>query len=281
MSGFSPSWLALREPADHDARDPELEDLVAGRLGERDNAMVLDLGCGSGSNLRALAPALPDHQFWRLVDHDAALLEAARDRLESWADASERKSGGDLHLQKGEKHIRVAFEQADLRSGVAALLSPTPDLVTAAALFDLVSASWMDGFARDLAACGAPLYAVLTYDGREIWRPEHPLDERILAAFHRHQGRDKGFGPAAGPGSVAALAAAFGRVGYAVATADSAWVLGPQQSELIRELAAGIAQAAVETGDVTPGEAQGWAQARAGASRVLVGHEDLFATPPR
>jgi hypothetical protein len=281
MSGFSPTWLALREPADHAARDPGLEDLVAGRLGERDNAMVLDLGCGSGSNLRALAPALPDHQFWRLVDHDVALLDVARDRLESWADASDRKSGGELHLQKGEKHIRVGFEQADLRSGVGRLLSPTPDLVTASALFDLVSASWMDGFARDLAACGAPLYAVLTYDGREIWRPEHALDDRIFAAFHRHQGRDKGFGPAAGPGSVEALAAAFRAAGYAVATEDSAWVLGPEQSGLIAELAAGIAQAAVETGDVTDVEAQAWAQARAEAKRALVGHHDLFAIPPR
>ena len=37
-------------------------------------ATVVDLGCGTGSNLRALAPPCPRRQSWRLVDRDPALL---------------------------------------------------------------------------------------------------------------------------------------------------------------------------------------------------------------
>ena len=74
MSGFSAEWLALREPADQRARNSDLLGALTRRFAGRDTLSVVDLGCGAGSNLRALAPALPRRQRWRLVDHDAALL---------------------------------------------------------------------------------------------------------------------------------------------------------------------------------------------------------------
>jgi len=53
MSGFSPEWLTLREPADHRARDPMLALKVADRLQKLPRITVTDLGCGTGSNIRA------------------------------------------------------------------------------------------------------------------------------------------------------------------------------------------------------------------------------------
>ena len=83
MTGFSPEWLALREPADHRARHQALQQQVCTRLevlarAEHRAVRIIDLGCGSGSNLRALAGSLPDQQHWTLVDYDPLLLEAAR-----------------------------------------------------------------------------------------------------------------------------------------------------------------------------------------------------------
>ena len=40
--------------------------------------------------------------------------------------------------------------------------------------------------------------AVLTVDGRRDWTPALPADERLLAAFRRHQAGDKGFGASLG-----------------------------------------------------------------------------------
>ncbi len=74
MSGFSADWLALREPVDALARNQELTaQLIAWRR-QPGFLSVLDLGSGTGANLRFLAPWLSDQQYWRLVDADPILL---------------------------------------------------------------------------------------------------------------------------------------------------------------------------------------------------------------
>ena len=279
MSGFSPDWLALREPADHAARDGGLAAALAARFAGRDAARIVDLGCGAGSNLRALMPYLPGRQHWTLVDWDPALLAAARERLAAWSDAATAE-GEALRIEKDGRVATVTFRQADLTRDLPACLEPTPDLVTAAALFDLVSAGWIATFAGELSARRVPLYTVLTYDGTERWSPPHPLDEAVLAAFHAHQGGDKGFGPAAGPKAGAALEHAFAAAGYTVDTAASPWRLGDESRALVGELAAGIAAAAVEAGGVSAADGAAWALARRAASAV-VGHVDILAWPRR
>jgi hypothetical protein len=245
---FDSAWLDLREPADRAARDPGLLGAAAAWLGGVAAPVALDLGCGTGAMVRALAaPGLR----WRLVDHDAALLgEAAR------------RCGG------------VAVEARDLRDLDAIGLGGVR-LVTASALLDLVSAGWLAAFAGRLAAAGAGFYATLVYDGTMTWAPARPEDGAVRAAFNAHQGRDKGFGPALGPAAGAAAAAALAARGFAVRSAASPWQLGPADADLMAALAQGIA-AAAEEGGVS---AAAWAQARRAASGCSIGHVDLLALP--
>src|SRR5688572_23759953 len=104
MSGFSADWLALREPADHRARDAGLLRALADWAEQRGDLTVLDLGCGAGSNARAMIPHLRGTQHWRLVDYDRALLETARETLA--AESAE-------HLRA----MTVRIEEADLSRG--------------------------------------------------------------------------------------------------------------------------------------------------------------------
>ncbi|WP_457106209.1 class I SAM-dependent methyltransferase [Methylobacterium sp. P5_C11] len=287
MSGFSSEWLALREPADLRARDPALVEALAGilaaRLAEgshRAGALaVVDLGCGTGSNLRAMAPKLGPRQAWTLVDNDRTLLAAAREALSAWADRSETLAE-QLVLEKGGRAITVSFAACDLSADLGRILDPTPDLVTAAALFDLVAQDWLDRFAATVAASGAIFYTALSYDGFEEWQPPHPADAALQAAFLAHQARDKGFGAALGPDATAALARAFGRAGYAVRTAASPWRLGREDEGLIRQLRDGKARAVAETGLVPAEAIAAWTGARsAPGTGAVVGHLDLLAAP--
>ena len=278
MAGFSPEWLALREPADHAARNPQVLAAVGSYFADRASVSVLDLGCGAGSNLRATYTALPDRQHWTLVDHDAELLAFARQRLTDWADEA-REQGEELVLAKGDKTITVDTRKVDLNTDLEWVLGWQPDLVTAAALFDLVSRRWIERFVAALASQHLPLYAVLTYDGRETWQPEHPADTGIHAAFTDHQHGDKGFGPAAGPKACEIMAEAFRKSGFAVSSGDSNWLLDAKRRPLQEALAEGIAAAVGETGRLDPKAIADWLAARREAQSAMIGHQDLWARP--
>ncbi|HEV7260560.1 MAG TPA: SAM-dependent methyltransferase [Bosea sp. (in: a-proteobacteria)] len=278
MGGFSPEWLALREPADHAARNPQVLAAVGAHFAAKASLTVVDLGCGAGSNLRGSYAALPARQHWTLVDLDARLLAATRETLAGWADEA-REQGEELVLAKGEHIITVDTRQADLNKDLEWILGWQPDLVTAAALFDLASKRWIERFVAALTSQRLPLYTVLTYDGRETWQPSHPADAAMLAAFKHHQRSDKGFGPAAGPDATEFMAEAFRKSGFAVSTGDSAWQLDGRQGELRQALAQGIADAVLETGQVDPATVGDWLAAKAGNTTALIGHFDLWARP--
>lgn len=279
--GFGADWLDLREAADHAARDQDLACALGAAFAGREAIEVADLGCGTGSNLRALAPVLPAgrRQHWRLVDQDAALLLAARERLAAWADRADADGGGRrLRLEKAGREVEVSFARLDLAEDLDGALAPAPDLVAAAALFDLVSVAWIGELARAVARRRAAFHAALTYDGSEEWQPSHPADQAVHAAFLAHQARDKGFGPAAGAEAPAALARAFRAMGYVVEVGHSPWRLGRADGALVRELAQGIAAAARETGlpDLVVAE---WLEARVRGASCVIGHVDLLALP--
>jgi SAM-dependent methyltransferase len=279
MSGgtFETRWLDLREPVDHRSRNEELARMLARQFASRPFTTVLDLGCGTGSNLRATAPLLGPHQHWMLVDHDEALLEAALDRLSAWAGTAERR-GADLALSKGGKEILVRLRCIDVGQDLETAFATGVHLVTASALFDLGSADFIAGVAAAVARSRAAFYTVLTYNGRQRWTPKHEVDAAMVSAFRAHQAGDKGFGAAAGPMAPALLTAAFDAAGYTVSEGDSGWHLEAGDEALIGELAAGFAASVRETRLVPERKVDDWLTvSRTGA---LVGHTDTLALPP-
>ncbi|MEQ1653503.1 MAG: class I SAM-dependent methyltransferase, partial [Hyphomicrobium sp.] len=247
MTGFSREWLDLRESADRSARNRGIASAVSARFALRDSISVVDLGCGTGANLRATASLLPNRQSWLLVDSDPALLSAAHDALSRWADKAEATGDG-IHLVKGHADITVTFAAIDLGKHLDQVLQGAPALVTASALFDLTSEDFIRKMARSCAEIKAAFYTVLTYNGVQRWTPHRPADNQIAGAFHRHQLTDKGFGPAAGPMAAEMLADQFRLNGYMVLEGDSPWDLGRNDRMLIEELMRGQAMAAGETG---------------------------------
>lgn len=289
MNTFSTDWLSLRESVDHRSRNTLLQKQVIDYLQQRagsknDPIQIIDLGSGTGSNLRALAPLISHNQTWTLIDYDALLLNAARQKLCIWADqiiheaeshdSANNSTIAPVTLIKNQRQITVHFLQKDLANDLQAALSEPADLITAAAFFDLVALEWLVQFCKELQT---PLYTVLTYNGSEKWHPSEPWDTEILKAFHTHQGSDKGFGPAAGPLALNALEQLLKQRGFLVATGTSPWVLGPDDILLIQELAAGTARAAAETTLVTHEIAEQWRERRAQSQQCEIGHDDLFA----
>jgi hypothetical protein len=256
MTGFRADWLALRNPADARARNRGLMAELAAHFAGRPPPRVLDLGAGTGATMGAMAPHLPKGQCWRLVDSDPELLSHAVP-----------PDGAGMEPVP-----------ADLADAPEALFDPVPDLLTASALFDLAAAPWIDRIVTLAARHRVPVYAALSYDGRECWSPPHRLDAAALTAFHADQMTDKGLGgPALGPDAHAYLADRLDRAGYRVLTAPSDWELSaPRDSRLIAALAQGTGSA------IRPflgRETDLWLDARLAARSVRIGHRDLLALP--
>ena len=278
MSGFSPNWLALREQADHRSRAPHLAFKIAAKLAGFVNARIVDLGCGTGSNLRALAPILSNDQYWHLVDYSDDLLAHARILLREWADYAETTSEG-MTLYFDEKIIHVRFSNFDLKDGITGLLTPRPDLVTSSAFFDLISEDWIKTMAADIAKQNILFHTVLSYDGRIQWFPSHHLDQPVQEAFNQDQQSDKGFGPASGPESTNVLIKAFENQEYNCETADTPWIIHRNdEPDLLQALGTGIGEAV--TSKLPIADMQEWTSALEQRRSVLIGHRDLYACPP-
>jgi hypothetical protein len=265
MSGFSSSWLTLRETYDKRARNAAVLDAVAAWAAGRGSVAAVDLACGLGSTLRAVGERLPRRQSWRMVDNDLSLLA--------------RTAG----LAR-PPDLTVTAVPVDLARDLEAALDGPVELVTTSALLDLVSHDWLDRLVTETAARRLPVYAALSYDGLATLDPVDPLDSAVIDAVNQHQRGDKGFGPALGPEAAAAAPAGFEAVGYDVTQGASDWVFGPKDAEIQSEVLTGWAVAAREIGASSIGDIIGWLARRrdliaAGRSAMRVGHVDFFARP--
>jgi SAM-dependent methyltransferase len=265
----SPDWLALREPADAAARATELVARVRRVLPARRPVVVHDLGCGTGSMARWLAPLLPGPQHWVMYDRDADLLaRAAVDVPPLTADGSR------VTVETRQRDI-TRLGQRDL--GAASL-------ITASALLDMLTAAEVERIARCCVEAGCVALLTLSVIGDISLSPSDPLDAVIASAFNEHQRRGEGDGRLLGPDAVGFAADMFARLGAEVVVAASPWQLGASEAGLSTEWFKGWVGAACEQRPELIASTHAYveqrlADAAAGRLRVTVRHHDLLAVP--
>jgi hypothetical protein len=265
MSGFSASWLALRQPYDLRARNPDVLEAVSAMMRQHNALQIADLACGTGSTLLALSPRVSVPQAWRLIDNDPALLAVAA-QLPT------------------PPHITIAPQLKDLRSDLDAILVEQTDLLTTSALLDLVSETWLEKLLQAVADHSTAFYAALSYNGVIDFYPRDPLDAAVVAAVNAHQRTDKGFGAALGPAAADVAIKRLDTLGFRVVHGRSDWTMGPDDRAMQMELLQGWANAAREMASMEAAEIEIWLTRRraavaAGASSIRVGHVDFFAEP--
>lgn len=271
---YAPEWLELREGADAAARAAELIEPLRRRLADParpiGQAIVIrDLGCGSGSMGRWLAPRLDGPQHWVLHDHDPDLLDLAAERMPTTA------ADGSL--------VTVETVRGDVTGLTAENLAGT-SLVTASALLDLFTREEVDALAAACARAGCPALLALSVMGRVELEPADPLDAEITAAFNAHQRREDHGRRLLGPDAVTAACEAFDQLDTTVRVHSSPWQLDADRAALTAEWLRGWTGAAVEQRPDLAVRAEEYLRRRlesceAGELRAVVHHSDLLALP--
>ena len=283
--GFSESWLELREPADHAARSTALLDKLVHWRKSHDTLRIVELGAGTGSNLRYLMPALGHDQHWLLMDNDAALLDNLPKLLQHFSDTHDAQltQGSDcLVIKHPDFSARITSRVIDLASQLDQLMQQEIHLLTASALLDLTSAKWLDQLAsiadRQRCAC---LFA-LNYNGTIAWQPASASDDVVSRLLNLHQSGDKGFGPALGPTAGSYFANQLEQYGNTVFIESSNWQIDESMTALQLAIIEGWAPAATEQNNEAAGQIDMWFEQRKawikeGLSQLTVGHCDVLA----
>ncbi|WP_240501548.1 class I SAM-dependent methyltransferase, partial [Streptomyces neyagawaensis] len=228
---YAPQWLELRESADAAARATDLLDPLRIRLANlprRATGLVVhDLGCGTGSMGRWLAPRLDGAQQWVLHDQDPALLRLAIERAP--------RAGAD------GSPVTVTTLRGDIGRLTADDLAGA-SLVTASALLDVLTREEIEALAGACADAGVPALLTLSVVGRADLAPAHPMDQEIAEAFNAHQRASELLGPDA----ITVACEAFAQRGATVRVHPSPWQLDDRHIALTEEWLRGWVGAACE-----------------------------------
>ncbi|WP_243074440.1 SAM-dependent methyltransferase [Microbacterium sp. SS28] len=260
-------WLTLREAADARSRSRRLA-LAAARL-VREPVVVHDLGSGTGSMMRWLAPLLPGRQTWVLHEADDDLLRQAA-----------RAPGFDA----AGRPVRVETSVGRI-DGLHVGSLAGASLVVGSALLDVLTRDEVETIAAVCVAAGAPTLLSLTVTGRVRLIPDDPGDRVFEAAFVDHQHRAIEDRTPLGPDAVAVAVASFRSRGWITRVAGSSWQLRSADSALTSEWLESWVGAAVDQRPALREWADEYLQTRrrqlaAGELRVAVHHADLLAFPP-
>ena len=271
MSGtidVSSEWLALREPEDARARSRDLALAAAARLAPGP-IVIHDLGSGTGSMMRWLAPLLPGPQTWVLHDWNSNLVERATSNVvpldRDGRPVSVRTRGGEL-----------AHLDPEALDGAA--------LVTASALLDVLTSKEVRAITDACVAVGCPVLLSLSVTGEVRLDPRDPRDDVFAASFNAHQGRRVGGRRLVGPTGVSLAQRRFLEAGWKIRPAATFWRLGDHDPLLLEQWFDGWCDAALEQrADLevhgVEYRALRSSQSRRGALSAVVVHTDLLAWP--
>jgi SAM-dependent methyltransferase len=284
---IDPEWLAIRRPFDEAALDRGVIASIRAwaarpRSGAERPIVAVDLGSGTGVALRRAARWLAPRPIRAFaVDADPRMLKALP---AYWAADS---------TAVGEDVVTVTPILADALGSLDVVGGPADagvDLVLGHALADLLL---LDRLAARILALLRPrglAHLALIYDGETAFEPveDRALEERVIAAYHRHMDRPRASHPAYG-GSRAGLRLAdeLERAGLEIVRAGpSVW--DTRQTDeaaaraLLDRMLGFIVGSLLELGEPPADAVRRWEASRralldAGRLHLCVRHLDLLA----
>ncbi len=281
---FTSSWLTLREGFDAQARSRPLAQAFARLLPVEPN--LVDLGAGTGSLFRWLAPIIGRPQHWLWLDDDVDLMEEGLRTTASWArrlgyvvQHDECEASLTLETPRGAWCIELAGH--DLTYPPSLLPLDNADAVTCSALLDLFSEDWLDEM---LHAIGRrPFYAAINVMGNWRLRPCRLSDRLVARGFLADQvGNATPMDPL-GPDVPKVAEDICKELGQDYRSARSDWTIQPRQRTMLHAMLTFLANAAREAMPGRRREIAAWERVRrddvkAERLAMRIGHCDFLVS---
>ncbi|MCL7418927.1 MAG: class I SAM-dependent methyltransferase [Halalkalicoccus sp.] len=216
MTGFQ-AYLRAKRSIDDRALDRRVLDRLREELpsGSLD---VFEVGAGVGTGITRLLEwgVLPTRVDYTAIDRRAENAVAAREHLIAEGFVED----GDRLVREDTTVSLVAGDAFEVVSDDAEY-----DLLVAQAVLDLVELDEALPALFDALSPNGLAYFPITFDGGTIFEPAHPLDDRVLDAYHRDMDREGS--SETGRRLLAAVPDAGGEV---LAAGSSDWVVYPPYS---------------------------------------------------
>lgn len=207
---------------------------------------IIDVGAGLGANVRHIAPTLDGPQRWWLLDNDPALLARAPGALTAWAseagwDAEPSADGVILTRDQPPGELQVTMARGSLMTLAQHAPLETTGLVTANAVFDLLSEAQFADFVAQLRPSRTALWATLNVTGMALSDADEPApegaspdesDRWVVERYSAHMRRPRAGGDRAmGDHCELTMTRTLRAAGYQVAVRPSPWHIGPEASD--------------------------------------------------
>lgn len=286
---FATDWLEERYRFDIAARNPSVEAACLQYFSNATDIRIIDIGAGSGANFVYLADKFPQLQHWALVDLNPKLLNAARTRIKTWGIAKGYKvseHGDQLSLEKDDRRIEVHLVHGSMLKLPKTFNLSSYQLVTASAVFDLLTADMASQLLNTLHANRLALFATLNYQHMEYF-PREEDDQRFIEQYEQHMQRQQAFGRALGPACVPHIQQVFRELPTgSFQMGPSRWQIEPSDHDMHLHLLHFIEKSLAElpANQKAPQALQEWLGCKrellhARRLRLTVEHQDCFTTP--
>ncbi|MFP4090101.1 MAG: hypothetical protein ACLFUB_01765 [Cyclobacteriaceae bacterium] len=281
-------WLSHRYPCDTAARNPEIEKKCLDYFKDKSVLKVVDVGAGTGNNFQYYFSKFNQQQHWTLLEQDEALIEACRHSLMAYCEKHEyevRQEKNGLQIKFDGRSAEVVFCRGKLQQIEKCVDLKQTDLVTANAVFDLLSFEDFEEFVIKLTAWNVCLMATLNYY-ETSFLPFSEEDGRFINYYHTHMLRPQPDGIAMGPNCSEEMLDLLSRHQMLIEQEASQWHLKKYDTTMHHYILHFFDHALREL-NLSPHEqeeVEAWLRSKRRLSdqhqlEIIVDHSDIFAYP--
>ena len=282
-------WLAHRFTCDAEARHPGIEHQFLAFFEQHQTPLkVVDVGSGTGANVRYYFDRIPHEQEWILIEQNEqlrdeccrSLVAFAQERGYHW-----QQQDGTFLLTDDQKTATVQLMSGRIEHIEQLADLARTDVVTANAVFDLLSFEQFDTLVGKLVQHEVCLLATLNYY-ETSFLPFSEEDHRFMRWYHMHMKRPQPTGIAMGPDCSEEMLDLLAQHHMMIEQEGSQWHLKKNATTMhhyllhfIEHAVAELSLSADEQRDFDTWLTHRKSLCRQRQLEIIVDHSDIFAYP--